>query len=237
MPYRGAAAGIQDMMAGQIDLACVEASNIMAHLHGGKIKAYAVLDKTRWSVAPEVPTIDEAGAPGFYMTFWHGLWVPGGTPPDVIAKLNAAAVDALADPQVRQRLAQAGQDIVPREQQTPRGLGRASEGRDREVVADHQGGGHQGGVTGACTERPRHDRQLRESRRGISRPLMTNAPARLVKSPARSSAFNSRATVSRRVPTRPASSACCGTGDTTVRSLIDWIGPRSPYQLCIRFDV
>jgi tripartite-type tricarboxylate transporter receptor subunit TctC len=122
VPYRGAAAGIQDMLAGQIDLACVEASNIMAHLHGGKMKAYAVLDKNRWSVAPEVPTIDEAGAPNFYMTFWHGLWVPGGTPPDVIAKLNAAAVDALADPQVRARLAQAGQNIVPREQQTPQAL-------------------------------------------------------------------------------------------------------------------
>ena len=122
VPYRGAIAGIQDMLAGQIDLACVEASNIMAHLHGGKMKAYAVLDKTRWSVAPEIPTIDEAGAPGFYMTFWHGLWVPGGTPPDVIAKLNAAVVDALADPQVRQRLAQAGQNIVPREQQTPEAL-------------------------------------------------------------------------------------------------------------------
>jgi tripartite-type tricarboxylate transporter receptor subunit TctC len=122
VPYRGAAATIQDLLAGQIDLACVEASNIMAHLHGGKMKAYAVLEKTRWPVAPEVPTIDEAGAPGFYMTFWHGLWVPSGTPQDVIAKLNAAAVDALADPQVRARLAQAGQNIVPREQQTPDAL-------------------------------------------------------------------------------------------------------------------
>jgi tripartite-type tricarboxylate transporter receptor subunit TctC len=122
VPYRGAAASIQDLLAGQIDLACVEASNIIAHLHGGKMKAYAVLDKSRWSVAPDVPTIDEAGAPGFYMMFWHGLWVPSGTPPDVIAKLNAAAVDALADPQVRARLAQAGQNIVPRGQQTPDGL-------------------------------------------------------------------------------------------------------------------
>ena len=78
VPYRGAAAIIQDLMAGQIDLACVEASNVVAHLRGGKIKAYAVLDKTRWSAAPDVPTIDEAGAPGFYMTFWHGLWVPNG---------------------------------------------------------------------------------------------------------------------------------------------------------------
>jgi tripartite-type tricarboxylate transporter receptor subunit TctC len=122
VPYRGAIAGIQDLLAGNIDLACVEASNIMSHLHGGKMKAYAVLDKNRWSVAPEVPTIDEAGAPNFYMTFWHGLWVPNGTPQDAIAKLNAAAVDALADPQVRERLARAGQTIVPREQQTPAAL-------------------------------------------------------------------------------------------------------------------
>ena len=122
VPYRGAAAIIQDVIAGQIDLACLEVSNILPHLHGGKIKPYAVLQKTRWSAAPEVPSIDEAGAPGFYMTFWHGLWVPSGTPPETIAKLNAAAVDALADPAVRARLAQAGQDIVPREQQTPEAL-------------------------------------------------------------------------------------------------------------------
>jgi tripartite-type tricarboxylate transporter receptor subunit TctC len=123
VPYRGAAAIVQDLLAGQIDIACVEASNVVAHLHGGKIKSYAVLEKTRWSGAPDIPSIDEAGAPGFYMTFWHGLWVPKGTPQDAIAKLDAAAVDALADPTVRARLAQIGQDIVPRQQQTPEALG------------------------------------------------------------------------------------------------------------------
>jgi tripartite-type tricarboxylate transporter receptor subunit TctC len=122
VPYRGAAAIVQDLIAGQIDIACVEASNVVAHLQGGKIKSYAVLSKTRWSAAPDIPTIDEAGAPDFYMTFWHGLWVPRGTPQDAIAKLDAAAVDALADPTVRARLAQVGQDIVPREQQTPEAL-------------------------------------------------------------------------------------------------------------------
>ena len=95
VPYRGAAATIQDLLAGQIDLACVEASNIMAHLHGGKMKAYAVLEKSRWSVAPEVPTIDEAGAPGFYMTFWHGLWVPSGTPQPP-ARYRAAGAGGMA---------------------------------------------------------------------------------------------------------------------------------------------
>jgi tripartite-type tricarboxylate transporter receptor subunit TctC len=123
VPYRGAAAIVQDLIAGQIDLGCVEASNVVAHLSGGKIKSYAVLSGSRWAAAPDIPTIDEAGLPGFQMTFWHGLWVPAGTPPDAIAKLDAAAVDALADPVVRARLAQAGQDVLPREQQTPEALG------------------------------------------------------------------------------------------------------------------
>ncbi len=123
MPYRGAAAIVQDLIAGQIDLGCVEASNVVAHLSGGKIKSYAVLSASRWAAAPDIPTIDEAGLPGFQMTFWHGLWVPAGTPPDAIAKLDAAAVDALADPVVRARLARAGQDVLPREQQTPEALG------------------------------------------------------------------------------------------------------------------
>jgi tripartite-type tricarboxylate transporter receptor subunit TctC len=122
VPYRGAAATVQDMIAGQVDLACVEASNVVAHLKGGKIKPYAVLSGGRWSVAPDIPTIDEAGLPGFRMTFWHGLWVPAGTPQDAIAKLDAAAVDALADPLVRERLERTGQGIVPREQQTPQAL-------------------------------------------------------------------------------------------------------------------
>jgi len=122
VPYRGAAAIVQDLIAGQIDIACVEASNVVAHLKGGKIKSYAVLEKTRWPGSPDIPTIDEAGAPGSYMTFWHGLWVPRGTPQEAIAKLDAAAIEALADPMVRARLAQVGQDIVPREQQTPEGL-------------------------------------------------------------------------------------------------------------------
>ena len=123
VPYRGAAAIVQDLIGGQIDIACVEASNVVAQLKGGKVKPFAVLSKDRWSVAPDIPTIDEAGAQGFYMTFWHGLWVPRGTPQDAIAKLDTAAVAALADPATRARLAQTGQEIVPREQQTPEALG------------------------------------------------------------------------------------------------------------------
>jgi tripartite-type tricarboxylate transporter receptor subunit TctC len=123
VPYRGAASIVQDLIAGQIDVACVEASNVVSQLNGGKLKPFAVLSKQRWSVHPEIPSIDEAGAPGFYMTFWHGLWVPAGTPKEAIDKLDAAAVAALADPATRARLALIGQEIVPREQQTPEALG------------------------------------------------------------------------------------------------------------------
>jgi tripartite-type tricarboxylate transporter receptor subunit TctC len=123
VPYRGAAAIVQDIIAGTIDVACVEASNVVSQLGGGKLKAYAVLSPQRWPAHPEIPSIDEAGVPGFYMTFWHGLWVPAGTPREVIGKLNAAAVDALADPAARARLAQIGQEILPRAQQTPEALG------------------------------------------------------------------------------------------------------------------
>ena len=123
VPYRGAAAIVQDLIAGQIDVACVEASNVLSHLRGGKLKPYAVLTPARWSAAPDVPTVDEAGAPGFYMSFWHGLWVPKGTPQDAIGKLSGAAMDALADPTVRARLTQFGQEIVPREQQSAAALG------------------------------------------------------------------------------------------------------------------
>jgi tripartite-type tricarboxylate transporter receptor subunit TctC len=120
VPYRGAAAIMQDMVGGQIDLGCTEASNVLPHLRSGKVKAYAVLTKERWAKAPDIPPIDEAV--GFTMTFWHGLWVPRDTPKDIIAKLNAAAMDALTDPNVRARLEQMGQEIVPREQQTPEAL-------------------------------------------------------------------------------------------------------------------
>jgi tripartite-type tricarboxylate transporter receptor subunit TctC len=121
VPYRGAAAVMQDVVAGQIDLACTEASNVLPHARAGKVKVYAVLTKDRWPVAPEIPPIDDAA--GLAMTFWHGLWVPKDTPKDIIAKLNAAAADALTDQAVRARLAQMGQEIVPRERQTPEALG------------------------------------------------------------------------------------------------------------------
>ena len=94
----------------------------LAQVRAGQIKAYAVMAKARWWATPETPTIDEAGMPGLYASFWHGLWAPKGTPKDVIAKLHAALVDTLADPVVRQRLTDVGQEIWPRDKQTPEAL-------------------------------------------------------------------------------------------------------------------
>jgi tripartite-type tricarboxylate transporter receptor subunit TctC len=122
VPYRGAAPAMQDLLAGQIDLFCPEAGQTLAHYRSGSIKAYAVLTQKRWFAAPDVPMIDEAGVPGLHFPFWHGLWAPKGTPRDIVATLNAAVVDALADPAVRQRLTELGHEIAPRDQQSPAAL-------------------------------------------------------------------------------------------------------------------
>jgi tripartite-type tricarboxylate transporter receptor subunit TctC len=121
-PYRGAAPLMQDMLAGQIDLSCPEAGQTLPQYRAGSIKAYAVLTQKRWFAAPDVPTIDEAGVPGLHFPFWHAVWAPKGTPKDVIAKLNAAVVETLADPGVRQRFNELGHEIAPREQQSPAAL-------------------------------------------------------------------------------------------------------------------
>jgi tripartite-type tricarboxylate transporter receptor subunit TctC len=113
---------MQDLVGGQIDLMCAEASQTLTYVRSGKMKAFAVMSKTRWPALPDVPTTDEIGTPGMYISFWHGLWVQRGTPKDVIAKLNGAVVDTLADRTVRQRLIDLGQVIARREQQTPAAL-------------------------------------------------------------------------------------------------------------------
>jgi tripartite-type tricarboxylate transporter receptor subunit TctC len=122
IPYRGGGAAINDLMAGTIDLLIDLAPNSLPHLRAGAIKAYAVLAKTRLPAAPGIPTVDEAGLPGLHVSAWQAIWAPKGTPPAVIAKLNGAIVEALADPALRARLADLGEDVFPPEQRTPAAL-------------------------------------------------------------------------------------------------------------------
>ena len=121
--YRGGAPASADVMAGHVDLFFDQAANALPQIRSGKVRAYAVTQSTRLSVAPDIPTVDEAGMPGYYMAVWHGLWVPRGTPSPVVARLNSAMVDAAADDRVRKRLMEIGQEVLPREQQTPEALG------------------------------------------------------------------------------------------------------------------
>jgi tripartite-type tricarboxylate transporter receptor subunit TctC len=122
VPYRGAAPLVQDLVAAQIDLTFGQVAGHLAQYRAGQLKAYMVMAATRWPAAPDVPTIDEAGLPGLYASFWHGLWAPKGTSKEVIAKLRAAMVEALADPTVKKRFADVGQGIWPRDKQTSEAL-------------------------------------------------------------------------------------------------------------------
>ena len=124
VPYRGAAPALTDLLAGQIDLRMgAEASQMLPYLKSDSVKAFAIMDKTRWAPAPDIPTIEEAGVPELALSFWQAFWVPKATPEAIVAKLNAAAVAALADAALRRRLDDLGQEIPPREQQTPQALG------------------------------------------------------------------------------------------------------------------
>jgi tripartite-type tricarboxylate transporter receptor subunit TctC len=119
VPYRGGAPALQDLVAGNIDLSCDLAANSLPQVRNGNIKAFAVMAKQRWSAAPDVPTADEAGVPGIHVGTWHGLWAPKGTPPDVVARINAAAQAAMADATTRKRIADLGMDLPPAGQGTP----------------------------------------------------------------------------------------------------------------------
>jgi tripartite-type tricarboxylate transporter receptor subunit TctC len=122
VPYRGAAPAVQDLVAGQIDLMIANLNTSLPQMREGNVKAFAIATKTRSAVAPEIPTAEEAGLPGFYVTGWLGVWAPKRTPQDVIAKLNSVIVNALGDPSVRMRLAELGFEIFPHDQQTPEAL-------------------------------------------------------------------------------------------------------------------
>ncbi|MGA8561122.1 MAG: tripartite tricarboxylate transporter substrate-binding protein [Pseudolabrys sp.] len=123
VPFRGTGPSMQALVGGQIDLIFDQLSSSLPQLQAGTIRSYAVMAQTRATAAPDIPTVDEAGLATFYLPVWHGMWVPKGTPKDIISKLNGAVVESLADATVRQRLADIGQEIYPREQQTPEALG------------------------------------------------------------------------------------------------------------------
>jgi tripartite-type tricarboxylate transporter receptor subunit TctC len=118
VPYRGTGPAVQDLIANQIQIIVDQSSNSLPHVRAGKIRAYAVTAKTRSAAMPDIPTAAEAGYP-MEVAIWHGLWVPKGTPPEIIAKLNAAAIATLQDPEVRRRLEDLGQELPTPEQMAP----------------------------------------------------------------------------------------------------------------------
>jgi tripartite-type tricarboxylate transporter receptor subunit TctC len=123
VPYRGTAPALTDLVAGQIDLIIDQTSNSIAQVRAGTIRAYAVSDDKRVESASDIPSADEAGLPGFHMTLWSGLWVPKDTPKGIIAKLNAAAVEAMNDPAVRKKFEEMGLQMPPQDKLSPEALG------------------------------------------------------------------------------------------------------------------
>ena len=122
VPYRGTGPALQDLVAGQIDFIVDQASNSLQQVRDGKIRAYAVTASARLPSAPDIPTVAEAGLPSLDISVWYGLWAPKGTPKEIISKLNTAAVQALSEPTVRQRFAELGLDVPPRDRLTPEAL-------------------------------------------------------------------------------------------------------------------
>jgi len=123
VPYRGTGPAMNDLVAGQIDIMVDQLSNSINQVRAGTIRGYAVTDARRNDEAPDIPTTEEAGLPGFRMTLWSGLWAPKGTPKEIVAKLNSAVVDALSDPQVRKALENLGLQVPSADQLTPEALG------------------------------------------------------------------------------------------------------------------
>src|SRR5882757_9426955 len=125
VPYRAGSSDVmRDVVAGHIDLSIDQAISALPYIRQGQVRAFAVADSKRLASAPDIPTVDEAGAPGVYVVAWYGMWMPKGTPKEIIAKFGAAAMEALADPSVKEKLAGLGQDIPPAEMQTAEALGK-----------------------------------------------------------------------------------------------------------------
>ena len=122
IPYRGAGPAMTDLISGTVDLLVVQGAVALPQIRGGKIKALANLSPQRSASMPDIPTADETGVPGLYMSGWFGFFAPKGTPKEIIARLNAATVEALADPAVQKRFTEFGLDVAPRAQQSPEGL-------------------------------------------------------------------------------------------------------------------
>jgi tripartite-type tricarboxylate transporter receptor subunit TctC len=122
VPYRGTGPALQDLVAGQIDIIVDQASNSMPQVQAGTIRAYAVTDSKRLPILPDVPTVDEAGLPGFHVSLWSGMWVPKGTPKEIVAKLNEAIRAAIDDPAVQKRYAELGLEPPAQDQRTPEAL-------------------------------------------------------------------------------------------------------------------
>jgi tripartite-type tricarboxylate transporter receptor subunit TctC len=123
VPYRGGPPAMQDLLAGQINFMCTTTGGFLPLVHDGRIRGYAVTAKKRIDAAPEIPTANESGLPGFYTSVWNALWVPKGTPKDIIAKLNAAVTAGLADPELQKRMTEMGLDNEDSDQHTPEALG------------------------------------------------------------------------------------------------------------------
>jgi tripartite-type tricarboxylate transporter receptor subunit TctC len=122
IPYRGGTPAMQDMLAGQFDIMCTASGSFLPIVRSGKIRAYAVTAKSRMPAAPDIPTVDEAGMPGLYAGVWNALFAPKGTPAAIVAKINAAAVEALADPAISRRVTELGLDMPPADHRTPESL-------------------------------------------------------------------------------------------------------------------
>jgi tripartite-type tricarboxylate transporter receptor subunit TctC len=122
IPYRGAGPAMTDLVSGQVDLLVAQGAVTLPQVRGGTIKAIVNMSPKRSSSIPDIPTSDESGVPGLYMSGWFGFFAPKGTPKDIIAKLNGAMVEALADPAIKAKFAELGLDVASREQQSPEGL-------------------------------------------------------------------------------------------------------------------